>query len=99
MKKNEKWPFEDPPNFIVLTTADVAFEGSDILYVYHNSDDGIWQFHSHLNPSANEAVVAGLKEIYDIDNSISELANLPLGYFAYRQSKEENWIIEKDEEE
>ena len=41
-----KWPFSDPPNVYVITTADVLERGEWIRSVFHDEEDGGWQFHS-----------------------------------------------------
>ncbi|MGO4185903.1 hypothetical protein AB4Z17_32735 [Paenibacillus sp. TAF43_2] len=38
------WPFEDPENVAVITTQKIMNKHSPILYVSHDSDDGMWQF-------------------------------------------------------
>lgn len=95
----EDWPFCEERNVVVLTTKDVVFGDSDILYVYHGLDDGMWQFHSHLYPTKDEASVVALEVVYSIDKSIGELSDLPLGYFAHRKTKNDSWIIERNDEE
>lgn len=95
----KKWKFNDAQNVAVITTKDIIFEGKDILYVFHDLDDGMWQFLSHLYPSKDEAAIVGLNEICKIDNSVEELVDLPLGYYAYRKTKKDKWIKEKNFEQ
>jgi hypothetical protein len=39
----------------------------------------------------NEAAVVGLKRMVDIEPRLEELADLPLGWHAWRESKEAPW--------
>lgn len=64
--------------------------------VFHDSDDGMWQFlDSSEDITENDAVIVGLKEIVDLDKTINELHTLPLGWSAYRDDKNSNWITYK----
>ncbi|HEY2893168.1 MAG TPA: hypothetical protein VGJ16_03120 [Pirellulales bacterium] len=88
-----EWPFSDPPNTSVITTVDVVDRGDWIHLVSHDADDGTWQFHGHENaPRVEEALVIALHRILDIEPRITELADLPLGWRAWRASKQAEWI-------
>lgn len=82
-----KWEFNEPKNTVVITTNNIIQGDSEILYVFHDEDDGIWQFLDNNNCSEENARVVALKEIVELDNSISLISNLPLGYMAHRLSK------------
>lgn len=91
-----KWNFADKPTTIALSTRDIFFDNHDVLFVYHDIDDGMWQFHSNKDPKEEEAVVIVLKDIINRDKTICELKDLPLGYYAYRKTKKDKWIKEKN---
>ena len=80
------WPFNDPPDVAVYTTRPIAEGKEPILYVSHDADDGARQFHAGGDQpvSAKHAVIVSLKTITDLDPSILELADLPLGWQAHR---------------
>ncbi len=40
----DKWPFADPENVAVITLKRILQGGSPILRVFHDEDDGGWQF-------------------------------------------------------
>jgi hypothetical protein len=86
------WPFEDPPNVAVITTRAIMHSGDWIALVSHDEDDGAWQF---LGPGGasqtDEAMVVGLRSVLEKDGSIAELADLPLGWQAWRNSPEAPW--------
>ena len=85
------WPFADPPNVAVITTRQIVPGGGPILYVYHNAEDGAWQFHGAAAPSEADATVVGLDEVMALDASVGELAHLPLGWQAERTAVGEPW--------
>jgi hypothetical protein len=91
------WPFADPPNVAVFTSADIVDRGMPILYVVHDEDDGAWQFHSVNGPPSeeSEARVVGLKTIFALDSSIAALVDLKLGWCARRSGPDGAWRRER----
>jgi hypothetical protein len=85
------WPFQDPQNVAVFTTKQVVKERKPILFVTHDADDGAWQFHSGDMARDEDAMILALSEIVEIDPTITELADLPLGYKASRTSLSSSW--------
>jgi hypothetical protein len=86
------WPFQDPQNVAIFTTRHVIKDGNPILFVSHDADDGAWQFHSGDSVSSKDALIVALSEIVEIDPTIAELADLPLGHKASRASRSDSWI-------
>jgi hypothetical protein len=69
-------------------------EGEElILHVRHDSDDHGWQFHGS-EARAEDAKMIALEEAVDLDPSVLELADLPVGWHAWRKSVEDPWIRE-----
>ncbi|MFU2090157.1 hypothetical protein EQP59_03760 [Ornithobacterium rhinotracheale] len=92
----KKWLFNDDPNVAVITTKNILSRKMDITRVFHDSDDGMWQFlDSSEDITENDAVIVGLKEIVDLDKTINELHTLPLGWSAYRDDKNSNWMLHR----
>jgi hypothetical protein len=89
-----KWPFTDERNTAVFTTRDIIEEGKPILLVTHDQDDGAWQFHTRKTVPVSEAKVVALDEIIFRDPSIVELADLPLGWSAMRDSITSPWKLQ-----
>ena len=87
------WRFSDPPNVAVITTRKVVSGDDWIAFVSHAVDDGGWQFlNSESGPwNAADASVVGLGTIVQLDASIMELADLPLGWHASRDSRGSPW--------
>lgn len=94
-----KWPFADPPNVAVLTSRDVIDSGMPIIHVFHDADDGVWQFHSvHGAPEREaDARVVALSTILEIDPRVALLADLPLGWVAHRDGPTDPWRRERVE--
>jgi hypothetical protein len=88
-----QWPFDDPPNLAVVSHRTVIFGQEWIALVSHDADDGGWQFLSHETSPLKESdgVVVSLREIVQIDPSVAQLADLPLGWRAWRGAKNSLW--------
>ena len=85
------WPFADPPNFNAFSTRHVFERGAPILAVYHDADDGAWQFHGPGDWQADDLVVICLEHAVARDPSVAELADLPRGWGATRASAQAPW--------
>jgi hypothetical protein len=86
-----EWPFADPENVAVMTARQVTHGGQPILYVSHDEEDGMWQFLTGGPVDMADAMVVGLREVYDMDPSVGELADLPLGWIARRAAVGRPW--------
>jgi hypothetical protein len=84
----------------VFTTRFVLEENKTITYVTHELEDGAWQFFSddEFDNFEEVAKIVGLQEIFEIDESLLKIADLPLGFCATRKDKSDNWTIRKLEE-
>jgi hypothetical protein len=88
----EHWKFIDPPNVAVIANKKALTANGWIAYVIHDSDDGAWQFHSaDAEVKESDASVVSLRSVVEIDPSINELADLPLGWHAWRDTKDLPW--------
>lgn len=97
MKFLRKWLFNEPKNVAVFTTKSIANRILPILKVTHDEDDGAWQFLDGISTNSySNAVVLALYEIVELDSSIIELADLPLGWSATRSNKNVPWIRQKN---
>jgi hypothetical protein len=79
-----KWPFADARKTQFL-------QRGPILLVMHDQDDGACQFHTGKTVPASDAKVVALDEIIFRDPSIVELADLPRGWSAIRDSITSHW--------
>ena len=89
------WPFEDAPNVAVLTTRSIIDRTAPILLVSHDDEDGSWQFLPGGAPDVAEGRVVGPGTIMRIDSGVAELADLPEGWIAYRETPGAPWRREK----
>jgi hypothetical protein len=90
METPDDWPFEDPPNVAVITTQAVL-DGAWISLATLDEEDGDWQFHTQGTPDEANARLVALRRIYELDPSIAELADLPPGGRAWRDSADAPW--------
>jgi hypothetical protein len=79
------WPFDQPRDCTVFTTHQIVDGTEPILHVTHDADDHGWQF---LGRQAREedAQNIALHEAVEIDSSVLQLADLPPGWHAWRNS-------------
>lgn len=90
-----KFPFDEPENTAVITCCHIIENAADILYVSHDAEDGMWQFLCGSTHMQEQARVVSLNEIFTLDHTVSELANMPWGYIAERKSKYAKWKMKK----
>jgi len=90
----ERKTFSEDLNRNVFTTRFVIEKSELITYVAHELEDGAWQFYSESQFNGYEDImVVTLKSVLDLDETLYELADLPLGYDAIRKGKNEKWQI------
>lgn len=89
--------FKDLLNTAVITTRRIINKKDWIGYVTHDIEDGSWQFldSKMSEKNINDAVVVSLQNIIDLDSTIQELADLPLGWHAWRESRKLPWHTSK----
>jgi hypothetical protein len=90
------WPFDDPKNLAVITTKRIVNGEAPILLVFRDAEEGDWQFldGEEFYDDGNfveGAAVVGLHTITRIDPSLLSLADLPLGWEAWRVTKDGPW--------
>lgn len=88
--------FEEEKNTAALTLRSIMQAGKPILYVSHA--DGDWQFLSGETPRIADALVVRLEEIFQLDPTIAELANLPVDWEAWRNTPLEPWHLAQCQE-
>ncbi len=92
MANRRGWPFADPPNVMTISLRDIMERRRPILFVQHDDDEAPWQFlDGRQNPDPEDGVVLSLDCILALDASIAELADLPVGWRAWRDSPTDSW--------
>lgn len=88
----KNFPFSDSPDLGCLLCVHTSEKG--ILYVSHDSSDGMWQFTcGEGNHEYEDAKLVSLSEVFQQDNSIGALAKMPRGYHAERKDVNSPWKI------
>jgi len=83
--------FEYLERVLVYTTVHVLNAYLPILVVSHDEEDGMWQFHWGGPIVLNEVRKVPFSKILEMDRTITRLADLPLGWWARRNSPTEQW--------
>jgi len=91
-----EWCFQESPKTAVITTRWVAVVGEWVAYVSHDSEDGFWQFHSQSGfEDERDVVLVSLAEMVNKDSTLMQLAGLPRGWHAWRDSPGALWRREE----
>lgn len=85
--------FKDDLRLGVITTARVL-AGSPIVMVSHDANDGGWQFLCGTTNDPADGRIVHLEEIVAMDPTVAEVADLPLGWVAFRASVGGEWTRE-----
>jgi hypothetical protein len=88
------WKFSDPPHTGVYTTERIMNSEEPILLVTHDVEDGAWQFHVPSESTIETAALVCFHHIADMDATIKELFDLPIGWCAKRNSVSDLWVRE-----
>jgi hypothetical protein len=85
--------FKESLTTAVFTTVYVVKDNSLITNVFHYQD-GSWQFSGkEQDLKDSDYKVVSLSEILSIDETLEELADMPIEFCAKRNSKKDNWVI------
>lgn len=98
IESHKAWPFSEPENVAVFTSKRILSGEEWIYFVTHDADDGAWQFHPPSGPTPEEeASVVSLRTIFNVDPSTGALADLSLGWCAWRETRSSAWIRQQAE--
>ena len=87
--------FNDKENKAVFTCNHITDDKNPILYVVHDSE-GDWQFLCGKNDHTEEnAKIISLKQAVEIDNTLNDLYEMPIGVGAERTEIGGEWKIFK----
>lgn len=88
-----EYKFREAENTACIVCDHVLSKQRPILFVSHDREDGSWQFlcgqddHTEAN-----AKIISLKGATEIDSTINDLYEMPLGVGAERKSIQDPWI-------
>jgi hypothetical protein len=83
--------FTDAENLACITVRQIIREGQPILLVVHDAEDGGWQFLTGGAFDVSDGLLVGLGSVVHRDPSLLELADLPLGWQASRETAVSPW--------
>jgi hypothetical protein len=84
------WPFDQAPNTAALTTRQVIDLKSPIRHLIHY-DDGTWAFLCGTTSETDDYRVVHMSHILELDDTLREVADLPLGWSAWREDGQSPW--------
>lgn len=87
------WTFGDPPNLAVIATRGIVEGTRWIAHVSYDAEDGAWQFHDDTpgQPREDDARVVSLRSMLARDPTLTDLADLPRGWRAWRAAPGAPW--------
>ncbi|TGL35569.1 hypothetical protein EHQ52_13085 [Leptospira koniambonensis] len=77
-----------------ITTDRILAGRKKILSIWHDEEDGMWQFLDDMELSEEDAEIVSLEEMWQLDPSVGDIADLPLGWMAWRKKVGGNWTRE-----
>jgi hypothetical protein len=80
----------------VFTSKKVMYKSWPILLVSHDAEDEAWQFvNGHGDTEYDtDGMIVLVDEVLELDASIALVADLPLGWRAWRETANHDWIRE-----
>ncbi|WP_053978593.1 immunity protein Imm33 domain-containing protein [Mangrovimonas xylaniphaga] len=91
-KKKHKFLFNESENVACIVCDHVLNRTRDILFVTHDLDDGQWSFlcGGEDHEMRNYKLIS-LKQVIEIDESVNDLYEMPLGFGADRKKIGAKW--------
>jgi hypothetical protein len=92
-KEITTFQFKESENTATFVCEHVFKRENPIHYVSHDAEDSSWQFLcGSEGHDVSKVKVISLKQVTEIDPSINELYEMPLGYGAERETTKNKWI-------
>jgi hypothetical protein len=88
---DDPWPFDQERRCAVVTLRSIVFRGQPVLLVFHDKKDDGWQFLDGQAFEMSNAAVVALEEVVKRDPAVLEIADLPPGWKAWRESPSSPW--------
>lgn len=87
----DTWAFPDPENLATFTVGPILAGERHILFVSHEVSDGSWQFLTGDEVGPGEIMLVCLADVVKTDDTLTELSDLPLGWYAERRARGAPW--------
>ena len=94
---SEPWPFDDGPDTAAFTTAHVIIDLKPVVHVVRNSE-GNWQFLSSEGADESQIKTVVLRTVLSRHPDLRQIADLPLGWEAWRANASTPWSKRRDPE-
>jgi hypothetical protein len=92
-KQTTTFKFTESENTACFTCDHILSRERPILYASHDAEDGTWQFMcGQEDHTETNAKIISLKQAVEIDETINDLYEMPLGVGAERETKTSKWI-------
>jgi hypothetical protein len=89
---SQPWAFTDAETTSCFTQKQIVHDGLPVLLVAHDEDDGYWQFlDGSERLEATDGVMVTLGSMVERDPTLADLADLPLGWLAWREKVGGPW--------
>jgi len=89
------WPFDQLESCAAITNKEIVLDGAPILHVCHDEDDHGWQFIGLEDAIEEQAIAICMADIVRLDPTVKEVAHIPPGWHAWRQTVGGEWTIER----
>jgi hypothetical protein len=89
------WPFAAAVNTASICTAKVARDRFPVLQVSHDWE-GDWQFLDATTEEPQEPMVLCLGCVFERDQTLAQIAELPIGWSAWRTAVGAPWSKEQN---
>ena len=85
------FPFCEVPNTATILCKHIARGEKPNSICKSRRDDGMWQFLCNEEHTIEDLMLVTLKQAYELDPSIGEIKDLPLGKEAWREHPQMPW--------
>lgn len=96
--QTDHWSFTEPRNEVAVTVREILEDRHPILLVSRDTEDGTWEFLTGKTFLVENAMLVALHRIVEHDATVCELANLPVGWSARRDSLDCAWTRFRDDD-
>jgi hypothetical protein len=90
MKAQQPWLFSEPLETTVLTLRSIL-QGQPITFIEHDEEGGWHFFDGRQFFDGSELKLVPLKKVIELDQRITELGDLPIGWRAWRDAADSPW--------
>jgi hypothetical protein len=89
--KAGEFSFLESRTHVVFTLRQVVENLDPVLFVIHDSDEADWQFLTGKPVLQKDLLLVSLESLVATDHTLNELADLPQGWYATRQTNKSAW--------